>query len=766
MISAIQGEVEILLSTGEVLLINSEGNDSSLLKLKIEDAQEAGEEPIQLRESCTYEYALPETYSLKASTKGIIRPSKRLGHSHLGRILPGIYVGRLNLAVCKDDEVIDEIGLEVRSSKTDYRTDYRKMLEDIAGECTELMMIHTSPVTQRFTIDYEADAQTLYQRFAFVKAIVDTDDFHNAVQRVISMPVSTWSKQVEDRDIRRARRITSSQLKQIASRKDRIPLPPEHPLNLESIPARLTAVIKIDTLDTPENRFVKHALQEFWRFCGIVRRRAYKDDGQSPVIYTEAKILEERLGAYLNHAMFREISNPTSLPLNSPVLQRKEGYREILRVWLMFDLAAKLVWHVFDDEYQAGKRDVATIYEYWLFFKLLGLVQEIFAIEPAATAELIRETKDGLGLQLKAGKHYPIKGQYLHKGRKLEIQFSYNRTFSNSAFPAGGSWTKQMRPDYTLSLWPAEFSQKEAEEQELIVHIHFDAKYKVEGIKQLLSYDTETVSEEEQEGELNTEKEEQKKGTYKRADLLKMHAYKDAIRRTAGAYLLYPGEEGSNEPFKGFHEIIPGLGAFTIAPKADGEDLGPLRKFLEDVLEHYSNRASQHEELSYRVYDIHRKSPSSSIQESLPEAYNGKRVEPMSEVSVLVGYYHKDQYPWIVAQNKYNIRVDNKEGIENYNSKTLGAKYLLIYGKEPITPDLWRIVEPAPNLVSKTELSKMGYPSEPKSENYLIFTLEPVKKNEFGFNFWDASKLDGYNKTKYRPFTTTLADLAISGVDK
>ena len=44
-----------------------------------------------------------------------------------------------------------------------------------------------------------------------------------------------------------------------------------------------------------------------------------------------------------------------------------------------------------------------------------------------------------------------------------------------------------------------------------------------------------------------------------------MHAYKDAIRRTGGAYILYPGTDNQN-PLKGFHEIIPGLGAFAIRP--------------------------------------------------------------------------------------------------------------------------------------------------------------------------------------------------------
>ena len=64
---------------------------------------------------------------------------------------------------------------------------------------------------------------------------------------------------------------------------------------------------------------------------------------------------------------------------------------------------------------------------------------------------------------------------------------------------------------------------------------------------------------------MKKKKKNRKKGTYKKADLLKMHTYKDAIRRTAGAYILYPGTEGQYTR-SGFHELIPGLGAFSIRP--------------------------------------------------------------------------------------------------------------------------------------------------------------------------------------------------------
>ena len=48
-----------------------------------------------------------------------------------------------------------------------------------------------------------------------------------------------------------------------------------------------------------------------------------------------------------------------------------------------------------------------------------------------------------------------------------------------------------------------------------------------------------------------------------------MHAYRDAIRRSAGAYVIYPGDE-ERTPFMEHHEVLPGLGAFPLRPGATG----------------------------------------------------------------------------------------------------------------------------------------------------------------------------------------------------
>jgi hypothetical protein len=517
-------------------------------------------------------------------------------------------------------------------------------------------------------------------------------------------------------------------------------------------------------------------LQEFQNFCAIVSDHIEHKGLEKQPVYAEAKALEERLGQYLSHSVFRELSRLHTLPLNSPVLQRKEGYREILRVWLMFDLAAKLCWKALDDEqYQAGKRDVATIYEYWVFFRLLEVVSTVFSINPKETEKLIQPTNDGMGLQLRQGRHVALSGVCTMNGRKLNVKFHYNRTFGRSEYPLKGSWTQQMRPDYTLSVWPQAFSEDEAERQELIIHIHFDAKYKVDGLRYLIDEDISPVEPEDFDSlpdeeqirwleTANQEKTEQKEGTYKRADLLKMHAYKDAIRRTGGAYILYPGSVSRKH--LGFHEIIPGLGAFPLSPSNGDTGIEELRKFIVEVVQNLTNRASQREELSFYTYDVNRDEPSpSGVFDMLPEKYGATRTEPLNRTTVLVGYYRPEQYDWIRGNGLYNIRVDKKGGLEKYGTAETGASYLLHGSGGLVSGDLWEITSPSPVLMSRDELIAGNYPGTPSRESYLVYKVKPVNVNEFDGCSWDIRSLRktaGYGYTV--PFAVSMLEFMKSKV--
>ena len=75
---------------------------------------------------------------------------------------------------------------------------------------------------------------------------------------------------------------------------------------------------------------------------------------------------------WLGRSFFREVGEIRFVPLSSPVLQRKAGYREVLRWWLQFRTTAELSWNGGERIFCAGQRGVASLYEYWLFFELLG----------------------------------------------------------------------------------------------------------------------------------------------------------------------------------------------------------------------------------------------------------------------------------------------------------------------------------------------------------------------------------------------------------
>ena len=449
----------------------------------VEDPDANLEARFQLVEGCLYDYKLSsDKYVLKDPIDNIVKPHKRIPHS--GTIAPNIYVGTLEIAIHEKDTDKPKgvFMLEVQSRKAGYRNDYREMLALITEKCTELLLQADSPVVHHFEVDFSKDSQTLYQRFAFIQSVIGTDEFAEAVHRIVSMPVTRWAETTEERDVRSAGRFSNANIKQILKGGKRTKLPDDHFLHqygVESLPERISVARKIDSVDTPENRFIKHALESFLKLCTDIHRAAVI--GHHTKLLHESEALILKLEIQLHHSIFKNISRPAMLKLNSPVLQRKEGYREVLRVWLMLDLAARLIWKGGDDVYEGGKKDVAVLYEYWLFFMLLDLLQEIFQIEPKGLSELIQESEDGLNLQIKQGKFIALSGIYDKGPRKLNIRFSYNRSFSGKQeYPHAGSWTVTLRPDYTLSFWPVGIDEEEAEKQELIVHVHFDAKYKVD----------------------------------------------------------------------------------------------------------------------------------------------------------------------------------------------------------------------------------------------------------------------------------------------
>lgn len=763
-------EIPIIGNLGEIKLCIYPALGSSML-FEEEDAVDYGESRWQLQEGCTYEYELVSdnghTYQFMDEDE-IVRFSHSPRHPNAGTLKTGIYVGSLSLAI-RDTELdceIAKVNIEIKSVKAEYRTDYRKMLEDITAYYTDLVLMQGSPVTQKLEIDNDTPQQTLYQRYAFVRSIVESSTFQEAINKIVASPVRKWEETIVERNVSNVKRLSRRNMHQIASSRDRIPVYNGDeiglPHGLNSVPRTLTVAYKRDTLDNQENQFVKFVLRSFSSFCSELRGKKNANDR----LKAEIDKTMDVLNGHLSTLFFKQVSMPSQLNLNSPVLQRKEGYREILQAWLMFDLAAKLSWKGGDNVYEAGKRNVAVLYEYWVFFKLLEVISRVFDIDPVSVNKLVKTDADRINLEIQQGKMTMIEGLYDAGSRKFNVRFYYNRTFAHTRedeeLDKSGSWTMNMRPDYTLSIWPGEISIDQAEREDLIVHIHFDAKYRVNKID--LGVDDSMNDEQMSEALLN-EKKEQEEGIYKRADLLKMHAYKDAIRRTSGAYILYPGTV--QRRLKGFHEIIPGLGAFCLTPSNYDEELITLQVFLLKIVEHMLDRTSQRERMSYYINNVYN-TPSKSVREEMPEPAGDNRDFLPDETWVVLGYVKNDkQLEWIRKTGLYNFRTGTQNGSIRLSRNLVSSRYLLLHAHgESI--QFVRLADEGPRVFRRSDLLRMGYPpseneEKKKDDIYIVYRLELNNTEPEWLQYhWQISEVtDNKGNRSAVPEPVKLSDLML-----
>lgn len=631
------GSIRIKRRTGELFLLDEVG------------ARESGEEPVQILEGHSYEYQLhdiPSGSQLRASS--ILQPSKLVPRS--GRIEPGLNTGLLPLVL--ENEAGRELArtaLEVRSSKVNYRRDYREMLDSIAEHATGLLLDIRAPAHARLAPGSPPSSADVHRRFAFLRYLLQNKGFREAIEQILRLPHRTGTIEEHTRDIRRGVKGSSAIASQIRSSARRLPIPRGHGLHNRmrdrgirqpSLPPHITVESRVETIDTPENRFVKFALQDFESLLADLELalQGHPSDADKRIL-RELSPLRSSLSLILERDFFKELSAPNTLPLGSSVLQKRPGYRELLQSWIKFNLAAHLSWTGGDDVFGAGKRDVATLYEYWLFFELLRLAQVHFKIDPSTDSQLIEWTTDRFDLKLKMGRNLQFVGLFDIGDTPIRVQYSFNRTFGRAgvnrenSYPAPGSWARPMRPDFTFTFWPSAFTLEEAERQELAVHVHFDAKYRVDALSDLFGTTDST--------ELDREKEAQRTNTApKRADLLKMHAYRDAVRRTAGAYVLYPGSLGADRQWYEFHEILPGLGAFAIRPGSEGSGIEALSRFLEAVARHASDESTRRLQATYHTFRIQEPTGKYRAIIDLPakdEQGRALRRRPDSERPIMIG---------------------------------------------------------------------------------------------------------------------------------
>lgn len=722
-----------------------------------EDAREHGETTVQLRESERYEYEVVPANGADLRLRCSLSNRRRSlgtggGKPDAGLIETRSYCGTLLLELV-DGEVDDAKAvvasalLDVRSLKLDYRTEYRGMLRRLSDEIAGLVADARSSAKAGFRSTFEdrTDAGWLQIQLELLRETLDSADFSAALQRILSFPHERLSTVSDSISTDRPIRWTPSAVRQLVTGNPRREVPASHPLRtqlgLESVAERVLVPRKSRDLDTLENRFVKFALGEFRAFLTHAQGVFESCAG-----WGASAALSRRLAAsvedWLGRSLFREVGEMRFAPLGSPVLQRKAGYREVLRWWLRFRTAAELSWEGGEELFHAGQRDVASLYEYWLFLELLGwFCQKCRGGNRPAVEELIEGLEEGspnlrLRKRMELG---PFVGTFAGQSRRLNARFAYNRRFEvTQDRHAGGSWTRRLHPDYTLTFWPEDLSEAEAERQELLVHVHFDAKYRVEDIEGLFGAEGADDADDEVEG------------NYKRQDLLKMHAYRDAIKRSQGAYVLYPGRANAAVKLKGFHEILPGLGAFGVAPDENGvaQGLESLEEFLNEVLAHLGNRTTAQERVSYHVAESYtlKEEPvqyGSLVLAERDEMSDTTRALPPSEHHVVVAWFEDDaQLQWTMKTGFAVVRLGDRRGTWHVPPEFASARHVLLHThKSQVADGLLALNERKPGykVFTAEDLKSKGYPGSASGDIYAIFEIAPDRV--FDGQKWDGRKL-------------------------
>lgn len=246
------------------------------------------------------------------------------------------------------------------------------------------------------------------------------------------------------------------------------------------------------------------------------------------------------------------------VPASSTVLHRRTGYRDVFRHSVRLRQAAHVPLGESLVRDLLEVKDIAQLYELWCYFALARILES--EIGTPATARRLVPSAFSVGV--------PWDFQIAWPGKAT---LTYNARFSHSRGQLRHSYSVPLRPDITLEA-PRTGGTS--------LHL-FDAKFRLQSLKLAMPIDDADSDDQADE----------RRGTFVRGDLYKMHAYRDAIPAVESVWVLYPGTEfrffcanGTRlmDVAEAANNGLEGVGAIPFTPPADTSNaLGAvLRRLL------------------------------------------------------------------------------------------------------------------------------------------------------------------------------------------
>lgn len=695
----------------------------------------AGEGALQLMEDVEYEYVL----SVHGAEVVRLQPqSFWSGMAEVplhGRLKPRRWIGTAELRVeCSTGKAV--LPIEVRSRKLLYRSEYRWMLAGISDKLVDLVLHAFSPSeVAAFSVSSDdQDAGTVYQRFASLTARMRSPDVQAALARIERDPHRLHEAYEEERPLQCAR-IDHRTLGRAAGKGDvHVALG----ATAVAFPRRVASIAFEETVDTPANRFVRFMLEE-WRdhartVRSILEAASVDLDSRTKGLMLADDVVGE-LDEHLSSPALRNVGRFDPARTATNVVQRRAGYRELYAQWLQSLLAFEVSW-TSDDRIPAGTRDIAQSYETWCFLQILTIVERI-AGEQADLGRSYAVSKGGLQIDLSRGRVFSVNTSSF--GAPMTLELHYNKTYSTFG---NASWSVGMRPDITLVVTPNHDPAAK-------VVVHFDAKYRIDTVGAPWA----DIQEDDEPVELP--------GTAKRADIEKMHAYRDAIRRSVGSYVLFPGRDNSGRTYEPFAELVPGVGAFAFRPTSDGEaetkQATTIRAFLLDLLTHVSNQGTRRFRADYWAREAYGDESSSVV------ALGNVHGVPPADVTVLLGYVKSPAHlTWTMRHGMYLLRADqSRAGAVGHDSAALRTDLIVLWsdrGVEKVLRSGARV-----EVVNSGDVVMSDYPdSSSVGSIQTYFALVHLAEVHLTVETHLVSAMATQQKIYGAPVVTTMSALQVS----